>query len=68
MGEVLQKVFKTVVKEISQYLPPLGESVSEVPYFIQEHRSFAKVLKNFWWYKETLAKGNTKGDQKPNQQ
>ena len=26
MGKGLHKVFKTVVKEISQYLPPLGES------------------------------------------
>ena len=26
MGNFLHKVFKTVVKEISQYLPPLGES------------------------------------------
>ena len=26
MGKGLHKVFKTAVKEISQYLPPLGES------------------------------------------
>ena len=45
MGKVLYKVFKTVVKEISQYLPPLGESGSEVSHFIPEPRNFAEVTK-----------------------
>ena len=34
MGKGLHKLFKTVVKETSQYLSPLGESVSEVFNFI----------------------------------
>ena len=34
MGKGLHKVFKTVVKEILQYLPPLGKSGSEVSHFI----------------------------------
>ena len=34
MGKGLHKVFKTVVKEIWQYLPTLGESGSEVSYLI----------------------------------
>ena len=36
MGKVLHKVFKTVVKEVSQDLPPLGESGSEVSHLIPE--------------------------------
>ena len=34
MGKGSHKVFKTVVKKISQYLPPLGEFGSEFPQFI----------------------------------
>ena len=45
MGKGLHKVFKTVVKEISQYLPPLGESGSEVSHFIPEPRNFSEVTK-----------------------
>ena len=45
MGKGLQKVFKTVVKEMSQDLPPLGESSSEVSYFIPEPRNFSEVTK-----------------------
>ena len=45
MGKGLHKVFKTVVKAISQDLPPLGESGSEVSYFIPEPRNFAEVTK-----------------------
>ena len=43
MGKGLHKVFKTVVKEVSQDLPPLGESGSEVSYFISEPRNFAEI-------------------------
>ena len=43
MGKVLHKLFKTVIKEISQDLPPLGESGSEVSHFIPEPRNFAEV-------------------------
>ena len=45
MGKGLHKVFKTVVKEISQELTPLGESGSEVSHFIPEPRNFAEVTK-----------------------
>ena len=34
MGIGLQMVFKTVVQDISQDLPPLGESGSEVSYLV----------------------------------
>ena len=43
MGKVLNKVFKTVLKEILQDFPPLGESGSEVSHFIPETRNFAEV-------------------------
>ena len=43
MGKYLHKVFDTVVKEILQDLPPLGESSSEVSHFIPELRNFAEV-------------------------
>ena len=43
MGKGLQKLFKTVVKEISQELTPLGESGSELSHLIPEPRNFAEV-------------------------
>ena len=45
MGKGLHKVFKTVVKYISQYLPTLGESGSEVYHFIPEPKNCAKVTR-----------------------
>ena len=45
MGKGLHKVFKTVVKEILQDFPPLGESSSEVSHFILEPRNFSEVSK-----------------------
>ena len=45
MGKGLHKVFLTVVKEILQDLPPLGEYGSEVSHFIPEPRNFAEVTK-----------------------
>ena len=42
MGKILHKVFKTVVKETFPDLP-LGESSSEVYYFIPEPRDFSEV-------------------------
>ena len=45
MGKGLHKFFKTIVKEISQYLPPLGESGSEISHFILEPINFAEVIK-----------------------
>ena len=43
MGKCLHKLFKTVVKNISQDLPHLGESGSEVSHFIPETRNFSEV-------------------------
>ena len=59
MGKCLHQLFKTLVKEISQELPPLGESGSEVPHFIPEPRNFAEVKylsdnKKKPWLKATL--------------
>ena len=59
MSKGLHKVFKNVVKEISQELTPLGESGSEVSHFIPEPRKFAEVKKlsddiNKPWLKATL--------------
>ena len=45
MVKGLHKVFNTVVKDISQDFPPLGESGSEVSHFIPEPRNFAEVTK-----------------------
>ena len=58
MGKFSHMVFKTVVKEISQYLPPLGEYGSEVFHFIPEPRNFSDVTKlsdyiKKPWLKET---------------
>ena len=59
MGKCLHKVFKTVVKYISQEFPPLVESGSEVSNFILEPRNFAEVKKlsddiKKLWLKENL--------------
>ena len=59
MGKGLHKVFKTVLKEISQYFPPLVESGSEVSHFIPEPRNFSEVIKLSYdikkpWLKSTL--------------
>ena len=43
MGKGLDKVFSTVVKEISQELTPLEESDSEVSHLIPEPRNFSEV-------------------------
>ena len=45
MGKGLHKVFKAVINEISQVLPILGESGSEISDFIPEPRNFAEVTK-----------------------
>ena len=41
MGKVLHKLFKTIVNDILQALSILGESGSEVSYFIPDPRNFA---------------------------
>ena len=43
MGKGLQKVFKADVNDISEAY--LGESGSEVSYFIPKPRNFAQVIK-----------------------
>ena len=45
MGKDLHKVFKTIVKDISQDLPPLVESGSDVSHFIPEPRNVSEVTK-----------------------
>ena len=60
LGKGLHKVFKTVVKYIPQYLPPLGESGSEVSYFIPESRNFSEVNKFSDDIKKTWLKATQK--------
>ena len=43
MGKGLHKLFKTVVKEISQALPTLGESGSELYYLLSETRNVSEA-------------------------
>ena len=43
MGKYLHKVFKAIMKEIWQDLPNMGESGSEVSFFIPEPRNFSEV-------------------------
>ena len=43
MGKGLHNLFKAVVIEISEALPILVESGSEVSYFIPEPRDFAEL-------------------------
>ena len=45
MGKGSHKVFKTIVKDISQDLPPLGESGWEVSHIIPETKNFSEVTK-----------------------
>ena len=59
MGKGLHKFFKAVVNEISQVLPILIESRSEVSYFITDPINFAEVTRfsddiNKIWLKATL--------------
>ena len=60
MVKGLHKVFKTVVNEISQEFPPLGESGSEVSHFIPEPRNFAEVTKFSYDLNKTWVKANMK--------
>ena len=46
MGKGLHKVFKAVVKELSEALTVLGESGSKISYFIPEPRNFVKVTRS----------------------
>ena len=60
MGKGLHKVFKTIVKEISQELTLLVESGSEVFHFIPEPRNFAEVTKLSENIKKPCLKPNMK--------
>ena len=68
MGKGLHKVLKTVMNDISQVLPTLGESGSEVLYFIPEPINFWLSDYIFRRHQENFAKCNFEGDQKYNQQ
>ena len=51
-------MFKTIVREISQDLPTLGESISEVSYFVPDTRNFSELTRlsddmNKPWLKAT---------------
>ena len=60
MGNFLHKLFKTVLQDISQDLPPLGESGSEVSHFIIEPRNFSEVTKLSENIKKPWIKANQK--------
>ena len=60
MGNGLYKVFKIVVKDITQDFPPLGESGSEVSHFIPEPRNFSEVKQFSDNIKKTLLKATLK--------
>ena len=61
MVKGLHKVSKTVVKDILQELTPLGESGSEVSYFIPDPRNFAEVTKFSDDIKKSWLKSTLKG-------
>ena len=63
MGKSLYKVFKAVVNEILQVLPILGDSGSEVFYFIPDPRNFSEATRSSddirkIWIKATLKEIN----------
>ena len=60
MVEGLHKLFRTVVKEIFQYLPPLGESSSEISHFIPDPTKFSDVTKLSDEMNKHWLKGNSK--------
>ena len=60
MGKGLHKVFKAFVDDISQALPILNQSGSEVSYLIPEPRSFAEVNRLSEDIKKPFLKSNLK--------
>ena len=60
MGKGLKKVFKSVVNDISQVLTILGESGSEVSYFIPDPRNFAEVTRFSYDIRKTWPKATLK--------
>ena len=61
MGKGLYKVFKAVFNENLQALPILGESGSEVSYFIPEPRNFAELTRLSEETKKPYIKATLKG-------
>ena len=51
MGKGLHKLFKTVDNDISQAVSNLGESRSEISYFIPEPRNFAEEIRLLYYIK-----------------
>ena len=60
MDKGLHKVFKTVVREILEDLPPLRYSGSEVSHAIPEPRNFVEVTKISDYIKKPWLKGTLK--------
>ena len=56
IGKGLHKLFKSVVNDISQVLPILVESGSEVSYFIPYPRNFSEVSRFFYDKNKTWLK------------
>ena len=60
MGKGLNKVFKAFVNEVFQDLPILGESGSEISFFIIEPRNFSEVTRLLEDIKKTRIKETLK--------
>ena len=60
MVKGLNKLFKAIVNDIFQDLTILGESGSEVSYFIPEPRNFTEVTRLSQDIKKTWFKANLK--------
>ena len=60
MVKGLHKVYKAFIQDISQYLPILGESGSNVSYFIPEPRNFAEVTRFSYDREKTWLKATQK--------
>ena len=67
MGKVIHKLFKSVVKELNNELPNLGESGSEVSQFITEPSNLSEVAILPEDGQKVLVKSKFEIDQKFNQ-
>ena len=67
MGKGLQRVFSTIVSEISQELTNFRESGSEVSHFIPEPRNFAVVKKLSQNIRKPWLKATLKEDKESHQ-
>ena len=68
MGKLLHNSFKLIVNELKNQLPALGESGSEVSYFITEHKNIAEVTILPTQVKKAQLKETFKDIKKTNQQ